>query len=300
MINGMINVYKEKGFTSFDVCAVVRGIYGQRKVGHTGTLDPNAEGVLPVCLGNATKLCDMLKDKKKEYVATFVLGKKTDTLDIWGTVLEEKEPSVSEDRLTEAIMSFEGGYDQLPPMYSAKKINGKRLYDLARQGHEVERTPVFVEIEKITIEKIEYPYVTIRVACGKGTYIRSLCEDIAAKVGELACMTSLKRTRVCDFTDDKAYTLDELTALKNSGSLLSTVTPTDFVFMDCKGATVKKEFRKYIDNGNKLSFSMIDKKTDLSDGEIVRIYNDENTFCGIYSYVKADNILKPYKMFIGE
>lgn len=300
MINGMINVYKEKGFTSFDVCAVVRGIYGQRKVGHTGTLDPNAEGVLPVCLGNATKLCDMLKDKKKEYVATFVLGKKTDTLDIWGTVLEEKEPSVSEERLTEAIMSFEGGYDQLPPMYSAKKINGKRLYDLARQGHEVERTPVFVEIEKITIEKLEYPYVTIRVACGKGTYIRSLCEDIAAKVGELACMTSLKRTRVCDFTADKAYTLDELTALKNSGSLLSTVTPTDFVFMDCKGTTVKKEFRKYIDNGNKLSLSMIDKKTDLSDGEIVRIYNDEKTFCGIYSYVKAESILKPYKMFIGE
>lgn len=300
MINGMVNVYKEKGFTSFDVCAVMRGIYGQKKVGHTGTLDPNAEGVLPICLGNATKLCDMLKDKKKEYVATFVLGKKTDTLDIWGTVLEEREPVVSIDTLKEAIMSFEGGYEQLPPMYSAKKIDGKRLYDLARQGREVQRKSVFVKIDKITIEDISYPYVTIRVACGKGTYIRSLCEDIATKCGEIACMTALKRTVVSEFRDKEAYTLDELTKLKQENRLLETVKPTDVVFLEHRAIVVSKEFRKYIDNGNKLTASMIDKNLSLSDGEIVRIYNDENRFYGLYSYTGEEKTLKPYKMFLGE
>ena len=195
MINGIINVYKQKGYTSFDVCAVMRGILGQRKVGHTGTLDPDAEGVLPVCVGNATKLCDMLTDKSKEYVATFVLGIKTDTLDISGTVLEERKPTVSEEDLRAAINSFIGGYEQLPPMYSAKKIDGKKLYEIARSGKEVERKAVFVEIKDIETMNISYPYVTIRVSCGKGTYIRSLCEDIGNKCGELACMTSLKRTR---------------------------------------------------------------------------------------------------------
>lgn len=297
MINGLINVYKEKGYSSFDVCAVMRGISGQRKVGHTGTLDPNAEGVLPICLGNATKLCDMLKDKRKEYVATFMLGKRTDTLDIWGTVLEERAPKVSEDELRKAIMSFEGGYDQLPPMYSAKKIDGQRLYDLARKGREVEREAVFVKIHKIEILDIKYPEVTIKVDCGKGTYIRSLCEDIAYKCGEIAVMTSLTRTRVSDFVIEEAYTIDKLTEIKNRGELLSVVKPTDFAFMDYDKITVLKSYRKYIDNGNKLSFDMIDKKKDFEDGEIVRIYNDDEEFVGLYLYSRALDALKPYKMF---
>lgn len=297
MINGLINVYKEKGYSSFDVCAVMRGISGQRKVGHTGTLDPNAEGVLPICLGNATKLCDMLKDKRKEYVATFMLGKRTDTLDIWGTVLEERAPKVSEDELRKAIMSFEGGYDQLPPMYSAKKIDGQRLYDLARKGREVEREAVFVKIHKIEILDIKYPEVTIKVDCGKGTYIRSLCEDIAYKCGEIAVMTSLTRTRVSDFVIEEAYTIDKLTEIKNRGELLSVVKPTDFAFMDYDKITVLKSYRKYIDNGNKLSFDMIDKKKDFEEGEIVRIYNDDEEFVGLYLYSRALDALKPYKMF---
>jgi len=299
LINGMINVYKERGFTSFDVCAVMRGIAGQKKVGHTGTLDPDAEGVLPICLGNATKLCDMLTDKKKEYIATFLLGKKTDTLDIWGNVLEERTPKASVDEVKASIMSFEGGYNQLPPMYSAKKVDGKRLYDLARQGKEVERNPVFVEIKNIEIISVDYPSFTIRVECGKGTYIRSLCEDIAAKCGELACMTSLKRTVVSEFKIEDAYTLDELTKIKNEGRLLEVVKPTDTVFMDCKGVTVKKEFRKYIDNGNKLELSMVTGDLEFEDLEKVRVYNDENLFTGLYTYVKMEKVLKPYKMFMG-
>lgn len=300
MLNGIINVYKERGFTSFDVCALMRGIAGQKKVGHTGTLDPQAEGVLPICLGNSTKLCDMLTDKTKEYEAEFVLGKKTDTLDIWGTVIEEREPVVSEDKLREAILSFVGGYEQLPPMYSAKKVDGKRLYDLARAGKEVARKPVFVDIHEIEILNIDYPKVTVRVSCGKGTYIRSLCEDIAAKAGELAVMTSLKRTRVAAFTADNALTLKDLQDLKDKGLLSTAVLPTDSAFPDYEALTVKKDFRKLIDNGNKLSLSMIDGKQNLNEGEIVRIYNDEKVFTGLYLFVKAENCLKPFKMFMGE
>lgn len=298
MINGMINVYKERGFTSFDVCAVMRGITGQKKVGHTGTLDPDAEGVLPVCLGNATKLCDMLTDKRKEYIATFLLGKRTDTLDIWGTVLEEKEPTVSVDELKVAILSFEGGYEQIPPMYSAKKIDGVRLYDLARQGKDVERKPVFVDIHDIEILSIDYPEVAIKVCCGKGTYIRSLCSDIAKKCNEIACMTSLKRTVVSEFKIEDAYKLDELTKLKNEGHLLEAVKSTDTVFLDLKALTVKSEYRKFIDNGNKLELSFVTGDVNLVDEEKVRIYNDENLFTGIYSYVKMEKVLKPYKMFM--
>lgn len=301
MINGLINVYKEKGYTSFDVCAVMRGISGQKKVGHTGTLDPDAEGVLPICLGNATKLCDMLKEKKKEYIATFLLGKRTDTLDIWGNVLEERAPQVLEEKLRDAILSFKGGYNQLPPMFSAKKVNGQRLYDLARKGREVERIPVFVEIKDIEILDISYPEVTIRVECGKGTYIRSLCEDIGARCGELACMTSLKRTVVNDFKVEDSYTVSELTDMKNQGRLLEAVRPTDMVFMEYKGIYVKKDYKKYIDNGNRLYPDWIDAETlSFEDGEIVRVYNTEGNFTGLYSYIEADEGFKPYKMFIGD
>lgn len=300
MINGIINVYKEKGYTSFDVCAVMRGISGQRKVGHTGTLDPDAEGVLPICLGNATKLCDMLKDKRKEYIATFMLGKKTDTLDISGTVLEEREPKASVQDIKDAVASFEGGYEQLPPMYSAKKVDGKRLYDLARQGKEVERKAVFVEIKNIEFLSVDYPFFTIKVECGKGTYIRSLCEDIAAKCGELACMTSLKRTRVSEFVIDDALTLEELTNIKNEGKLLSCVKPTDMAFPESRQVTVKKEFRKYIDNGNKLTKDMLSEDFFFEDREQVRVYNDEKVFTGLYTYVKMEKVLKPFKMFMGD
>lgn len=300
MINGIINVYKEKGFTSFDVCAVMRGISGQKKIGHTGTLDPDAEGVLPVCLGNATKLCDMLTDKEKEYVATFVLGKRTDTLDIFGTVLEERAPKVSIEELTEAIMSFEGGYNQIPPMYSAKKVNGQKLYDIARSGREVERKPVFVDIKKIEIQDISYPFVSIKVNCGKGTYIRSLCEDIGAKCGELSCMTSLKRVRVSEFFVEDSLTLDALTRLKLEGKLLSVVKPTDMCFPECEKLMVLPKYRKLIDNGNKLGFDMVSENFKKEDGKLVRIYNDEDVFVGLFIVNTIDKILKPYKMFIGE
>lgn len=319
MINGLINVYKEKGFTSFDVVAVMRGISGQKKVGHTGTLDPDAEGVLPVCLGNATKLCDVLNDKRKEYIATLMLGKRTDTLDISGTVLEEREICSTREAFEMAAASFIGGYDQLPPMYSAKKVDGKRLYDLARQGVEVKRKKAFVNIYEIEILKFELPYVEMRVLCGKGTYIRSLCEDIAAKCGDLAVMTKLIRSRVDNFCIDNAKKLSELTDIKNSGNLLDYVIPTEFCFKNLPAVMVKPEFKKLIDNGNKMGFDMVlileeakgktvrelfengqprlvdNHAGSLKNGETVRMVNCEGSFVGIFSV--DGNVFKPDKMF---
>ena len=207
MLNGIINVYKEAGFTSHDVVAKMRGICGQKKIGHTGTLDPAATGVLPVCLGSGTRLCDMLTEKDKEYVAVLLLGMTTDTQDTTGTVLSRKEVNASEEEVAEAVTSFVGDYDQVPPMYSALKVNGKKLYELARAGKEVEREARRVRIEEIEILHMELPRVTMRVVCSKGTYIRTLCADIGNKLCCGGTMESLQRTRVGIFKLEEALTL---------------------------------------------------------------------------------------------
>ena len=184
MYNGVINVYKEPGYTSFDVVAKLRGILKQKKIGHTGTLDPAATGVLPVCLGNATKLCDMLTDKDKEYVAELLLGVETDTQDTTGEVLSRREVNMSEEQVRLAAESFVGAYNQVPPMYSALKVNGKKLYELAREGKEIERKSRTIEVYDIRIRQFLPPdRVEIDVDCSKGTYIRTLCSDIGKALG---------------------------------------------------------------------------------------------------------------------
>ena len=173
MIHGIINVYKERGFTSHDVVAKLRRITGQKKIGHTGTLDPEAEGVLPVCFGRATKLCDMLTDRDKCYEAVLLLGVRTDTQDVFGKVIREEETGeLAEDSVRSVIGSFKGKYEQIPPMYSALKVNGKKLCDLAREGKTVERKARTVEIYDIRIDKIKLPRVHMKVHCSKGTYIQ--------------------------------------------------------------------------------------------------------------------------------
>ena len=184
MVNGILNVYKEKGYTSHDVVAKLRGIVGQKKIGHTGTLDPDAEGVLPVCLGRATKVCDMLTEKDKTYEAVLLLGKETDTQDISGTVLRVGETEgLTQEQVKDCVMSFVGEYDQIPPMYSALKVNGKKLYELAREGKTIERKSRKVEIKEIRILEMALPRVRMEVSCSKGTYIRTLCHDIGEKLG---------------------------------------------------------------------------------------------------------------------
>lgn len=295
-----MNVYKEAGYTSHDVVARLRGIVKQKKIGHTGTLDPDAVGVLPVCFGNATKLCDLMTDKSKEYEACLQLGVTTDTQDMSGKILTQNEVNVDENSVREAIMSFVGGYDQIPPMYSALKVNGKKLYELAREGIEIERKPRHVDIPYIKIVEVDLPKVTFVVGCSKGTYIRALCADIGEKLGCGAAMATLKRTKVGGFTIDDAIKLDEIEQLMQSGNISKYVKESDSIFMEYTKATVKKNADKVLMNGNKLYFSHIDceKKTDFIDGEKLRVYSYNNEFKAVYTYVAEEKCFKPFKMFL--
>lgn len=300
MINGVINIYKEKGFTSHDVVAKLRGILKQKKIGHTGTLDPDAEGVLPVCLGTATRLCDMLTDHEKEYVADFLLGYQTDTQDMTGTVLCERPVVADEDMVRKAILSFLGKSEQIPPMYSALKVNGKKLYELARQGVEVERVPRPIEIKELEILKLEIPRVTIRVVCSKGTYIRTLCHDIGEKLGCGAAMSSLVRTRVGKFGISEARRLSEVEMLRDAEKLLTEVIRVDDIFKEYPEINVKREFQKKIDNGNAFDVEHVVNQEvwKQSEDTMVRVYNEDKVFYGIFRYNSLEKHFTPYKMFL--
>lgn len=302
MINGIINIYKEAGFTSHDVVAKMRGILKQKKIGHTGTLDPDAVGVLPVCLGNATKLCDFLTEKEKEYEAVLLLGVTTDTQDLSGRILDERPVQCEGLKAEEVILSFEGEYLQIPPMYSALKVDGKKLYELARQGKEVERKARAVTVHRIEILKTDLPRVTIRVRCSKGTYIRTLCHDIGQKLGCGGAMEQLKRTKSGDFTLDTAITLKELETLRDEERVDECVIPTEAVFEGLKAIHVKQPFTGLIDNGN--SFAPHQAQTgraeDIRNGEQVRVYSSEGRFYGIYRFEEAEQRFKPVKMFFSE
>jgi tRNA pseudouridine55 synthase len=298
MVNGIINVYKEKGYTSHDVVAKMRGIIGQKKIGHTGTLDPDAEGVLPVCLGRGTKLCDMLTDKDKTYETVLLLGKTTDTQDITGKVLEEREiSSLSESRIQECILSFIGEYEQLPPMYSALKINGKKLYELAREGIEVERKKRKVYIHDIKITKIDIPRVFMEVQCSKGTYIRTLCHDIGHELHTGGCMEKLLRTKVSCFEIKDSMKLSQIEDLKRAGDIKDIITPVDSLFSDLPFVTVKKEFETLAYNGNALALEYMVTIIIPEEGMRVRVYNQKGTFIGVYHYVSQNNEYKLDKMF---
>lgn len=297
-MNGIINVYKEEDFTSFDVVAKLRGILKQKKIGHTGTLDPKAQGVLPVCLGKSTKVCDLLTDKDKEYEAVMLLGITTDTQDMTGTILSEKTVSCSDENVREAVLQFVGDYDQIPPMYSALKVNGQKLCNLARAGIEVERKARPVHIFEIEILSIALPRVRMRVHCSKGTYIRTLCQDIGEKLGCGACMESLLRTRVADFTLENSYRLSEIEEAVNNGSIDKMIAPTDSVFAKYPGVTIRSEYEKQLYNGNRLPVVACDKWQDEWSLQPLRIYDMENRFIGIYEYIEQECELKPVKIFM--
>ena len=301
MIHGVLNVYKEKGYTSHDVVAKLRGIVKQKKIGHTGTLDPDAEGVLPVCFGKATKLCDMLTDKDKTYQAVMLLGQVTDTQDTSGKVLEERDTSnLTEKAVTEAIREFEGEYDQVPPMYSALKVNGKKLYELAREGKEVERKARKVQIHEIRILEMNLPEVRMEVSCSKGTYIRTLCHDIGQKLGCGACMKELLRTRVERFEMAESLRLDEIEALQKEGSLAERIIAIDEMFPAYEQICLKPLAAAAVRNGNIFRKKDIIQKTALkeyTDGERVRVYDEEENFIAIYQYNEEQNLFKIVKMF---
>lgn len=305
MYHGIINIEKEAGFTSHDVVAKLRGILGQKKIGHTGTLDPDAVGVLPVCLGVGTKLCDMLNDQNKEYIAEFLLGVTTDTQDMSGTVLTRQEVNVTEDDVRETVYSFRGSYDQVPPMYSALKVNGKKLYELARAGKVVERKARCVQIEEIEILSMQLPRVRMRIVCSKGTYIRTLCDDIGQKLGCGAAMESLIRTRVGNFLIKDALRLDEVERLLREGRLAESIVPVEEMFSDLQDVRVSQDYLKQLRNGNCLALHMVQEKNipangECVDGERVRVYNEQGTFYGIYRYERETGLFFPVKMFLPE
>lgn len=298
MYHGIIIVHKEKGFTSHDVVAKLRGICGQKKIGHTGTLDPEATGVLPVCLGSGTKLCDMLTDKDKEYVAELRLGIETDTQDMTGKVLAEHAVEVSEEQVREAVLSFQGSYMQIPPMYSALKVNGKKLYELAREGKEVERQAREVQIEEIEILDMHLPTLQLRVVCSKGTYIRTLCADIGQKLGCGGAMESLVRTRVGEFSLKDALTLRQLQELRDQGRLSEAVSPVESVFLSCPVLHVRGDLERLLDNGNALTVEQTAEKEQYAPGRWVRVCRPDNRFAGIYAYDEGKGRYQPVKMFL--
>ena len=297
MVNGIVNVYKEKGYTSFDVVAKMRGIMHQKKIGHTGTLDPDAEGVLPVCLGKATKVCELLTDKDKIYEATLLLGVETDTLDISGKVLNEATVEVSEDQIREMINTFVGDIMQVPPMYSALKVNGQKLCDLARKGITVERKARPVHIFSIDILEINIPKVKIKVHCSKGTYIRTLCDDIGKKLGCYGCMKKLIRTKVSAFEIADSLKLEEIENMIQAEDF-AFVSPIDSVFESYQSIYANSMADKFIKNGNKIPLSLISDVENIDLSADVRLYTYDKKFVGIYRYNESEEVIKPVKIFM--
>lgn len=296
-MNGIIIIDKEQGFTSHDVVAKMRGICGQRKIGHTGTLDPEATGVLPVCLGAGTKLCDMLTEKDKEYVAELLLGLETDTQDITGKTLAEHEVTVTEEEVRQICGSFVGDYEQVPPMYSALKVNGKKLYELARAGKEVPRAARTVKIRELEVLDCSLPVVKLRAVCSRGTYIRTLCADIGGKLGCGGTMKSLRRTRSGSFGLEDAVTLGELQRRKDEGRLEEVLLPMDSVFADCPALHVEGEGDRLLKNGNAIRPEQTAEKRILTPGQRVRFYGSDGRFSGVYTYDPGKGCYIVLKMF---
>ena len=299
---GVINVYKEPGFTSHDVVAKLRGILKQKKIGHMGTLDPNAVGVLPVCLGKATKLCDILSEKDKTYNATLLLGLDTDTQDTSGEVISKADTDsimeLSEDKVFETIKSYIGDYDQIPPMFSAIKIGGEKLYNLARRGEVIERPARHCRIIDITVTKMELPRVDLHVTCSKGTYIRTLCHDIGKDLGVGGCMEKLVRTKVERFSVEDSITLKQIEEFRDNNTLEDYITPVDEMLGNYSKCMVSKGAEKLVYNGNIFTSGNTFLKMNHEDGQIVRVYTSEGEFIGLYKFNSEKQIYKPVKMFL--
>ena len=314
MINGIININKESGYTSHDVVAKLRGITKQKKIGHTGTLDPDARGVLPICFGKATKVCDLLTNQDKIYVTTLLLGKTSDTQDISGKILSKQDTSfLTKEMVKECIQSFQGESKQIPPMYSAIKFKGKKLYELAREGIEVERKSRKIFIHHINILATDIPRVKIEIKCSKGTYIRTICHDIGEKLGCGGLMEDLLRTEVGQFNLSESITIDEFREVFLAGKLEQVLLKIDSVFMSYPKVYVKRGYEVTAYNGNILTSQMF-----MSEGELqsehpidvtsevistedrVRLYDCFQNFIGIYRVIrsaKEREKLKVEKMF---
>lgn len=300
-MTGVLILDKPADFTSFDAVAVCRRLCHERKIGHTGTLDPMATGVLPLLLGKATRAASLLEDTDKEYEAGFRLGVSTDTEDSTGKVLETSDTPVSRELLESLLPRFRGEIMQVPPMYSAVSKDGKRLYELARKGIEVERDARPVTIFKL--ELIEYNEETregkLTVSCSKGTYIRTLIADLAKAAGSLGVMTALRRTKACGFTLADAVTLDEAKALSEAGTLEEKLRPVESLFAHLPAITVSGAQATRFGNGGQLDLKRIPafRKQNPPDGEIVRVRGEKGEFLGLGQVQAEKGWLAILKLF---
>lgn len=299
-MNGVLLIDKPQEFTSFDVVAVVRRITGQKKIGHTGTLDPNATGVLVVLLGTATKAQDLILNHDKSYIADFRLGMTTDTLDIWGSVTSENHSEVYREDIMRIIPDFTGEIEQLPPMFSAVQKNGQRLYDLARQGVEVER-----EKRRVTVYSLELldfdekeQCGRLAISCSKGTYVRTIIDDIGARLGCGAVMTGLRRTSACGFELNDCITLDNAKQLATDGLLEARLLSVESLFEGLRFVRISQAQAKRFSNGGALDL----ERTALSrlgceNGELFRVKDSEGGFLGLGIADRDSGLLKIHKLF---
>ena len=358
-MDGIINVYKEKGYTSHDVVARLRGITKEKHIGHTGTLDPAAAGVLPMCLGAVTKACELLTDKGKEYETILLLGIETNTEDATGEITAIGDISaITDEMILDAVKSFEGDISQVPPMFSATRINGQRYYDLARKGVEIEREAKQVHVSSIEVisditrcllsqKEVFAPYpdtmlskfveepdpeegrwhwenndirkdenkdipvirVALRIACEKGTYIRTICADIGKKLGCGGCMERLLRTRSGEFTIEESHSLAEMeevvknmdeTAGSDIGALLkknNILISADRCFMEYPPLHAKDKYDSVLNNGNLLRMRHFKEYIEVPDA-INRVYDSKNEFKALYEWVEERKLYRPVKVFI--
>lgn len=294
-MNGVLVINKPMDFTSFDVVAIMRRVTGERKIGHLGTLDPNATGVLPLVLGNATKAQDLVVNHDKEYVAEFRLGVKTATLDIWGEVIKEEKTSFTKEDILNILTKFTGEIQQIPPMYSAVKVDGKRLYNLARDGKEIERKtrPVTIYHLSLTDFDEESQSGTLKIKCSKGTYVRTLIDDIGNALGSFGVMTSLVRTNACGYSIEEAIPLEKAREMTDFGDCIK---DTESLFMTYGYVKVTFPQAKRFKNGGALDKNRTYlAKLNPPDGAILRVKDDQNKFLGL-GIIKGEE-LKIYKLF---
>jgi tRNA pseudouridine55 synthase len=304
---GVLAILKPAGWTSHDVVAKVRRIIRERRIGHTGTLDPQVTGVLPLCIGRATRLVEYIQDLPKQYEATLTLGYSTDTEDSTGEVTERAdEVGISKEQLTDALMSFLGTIKQLPPMYSAVKVDGKRLYELARQGKEVEREARTVHIYGIEPLQFDmdkpYPEVRFQVTCSKGTYIRTLCVDIGRKLGLPAVMSNLVRTRTGPISIGQCFTIEQVEEHIREGSFPSLLIPSDKAIEHIPSIALNEVQTKQCLQGQQISLNddMAEDVLARTNSEVeplLRTYASDGSFIGVFVWSKHMNRLKPVKVF---
>jgi tRNA pseudouridine55 synthase len=289
-MNGILNIYKPTGITSFDVVRIVRKISNVKKVGHAGTLDPEASGVLPVCIGKATRAIDYIMGDFKIYEAELKLGVITDTYDREGAILKESEVNANEDEIMQAINSFIGEINQVPPMYSALKVNGKKLYELARAGIEIERQARPILIYNIDVTEINIPYVKFRVKCSKGTYIRSLCYDIGELLNCGGMMWNLQRIATGQFHIEDTINIEDL----NAENISKHIMPIEKIFEGNTKITIEDRFVKFLLNGVVVKDKALSSK--FQENITYSIYNNDNNFIGIAD--KSNDGIRLIKSFI--